>query len=266
MRFLCLHGQGTSSDVLKTQLASLRYQLDATDSHEFDFIDGAVLWPPARGIREVFGDEVESFSYFDESAASILGAVVDLAQYIDSHGPFDGVIGFSQGAVLAATLIIAQTESQRGTVTQTQPQPPSFPTETQTQSLQTHGSRPSPSPTPTVDEDVDPSTHLPRLPPFRCAVFLCGGLPFAWEALKRGRVELITPSSLCDRPLVEIPVVNCWAAHDEDYPGMGPPLSRLCAPEVNEQVIHGAGHAVPSEGDDLIALVAAVRATFERVR
>ncbi|KAK1143255.1 hypothetical protein N8T08_006955 [Aspergillus melleus] len=276
MRFLCLHGQGTSSDVLKTQIASLRYQLDATDSHEFDFIDGAVLWPPARSIREVFGDEVESFSYFDESAASILGAVVDLAQYIDSHGPFDGVIGFSQGAVLAATLIIAQTETQRGgmvPVTQTQP-PLSFPTETHTHT-QTHGSRPSPSPspTPTVDEDVDPSTHLPRLPPFRCAVFLCGGLPFAWEALKRGRVELITPppsssssSSSCDRPLVEIPVVNCWAAHDEDYPGMGPPLSRLCAPEINEQVIHGAGHAVPSEGDDLIALEAAVRATFERVR
>ncbi|KAI9044724.1 uncharacterized protein KD926_011694 [Aspergillus affinis] len=272
MRFLCLHGQGTSSDVLKTQIASLRYHLDATDSHEFDFIDGAVLWPPARGIREVFGDEVESFSYFDESAASILGAVVDLAQYIDTHGPFDGVIGFSQGAVLAATLIIAQSQTQmprrtesESVVTVTVPQTLNTrPTETQ-QTEQTHGSRPTPSPCPMGD--VDPSTHLPRLPPFRCAVFLCGGLPFAWEALKRGRVELITPS-LCDRPAprIEIPVVNCWATHDEDYPGMGPPLSQLCAQEVNQQVIHRVGHAVPADGDDLMALVDAVKATLDRVR
>lgn len=221
-----------------------------------------MLWPPARGIREVFGDEVESFSYFDESAASITGAVVDLAQYIAAHGPFDGVIGFSQGAVLAATLIIAQRQTHGS----------SFSESSKSSSSPTPHGRLSPPRLP-----VDPllAAHLPRQAPFRCAVFLCGGLPFDWHALARGTVELITPSSCpAEREgdsssnqgaSIHIPVVNCWAQNDEDYPGMGPPLSQLCARENNQQVVHGVGHAVPSEGHDLMALVSAVQATLDRV-
>ncbi|PLB50765.1 hypothetical protein P170DRAFT_463876 [Aspergillus steynii IBT 23096] len=245
MRFLCLHGQGTSSDVLKTQLASLRNHLDQRARHEYDFVDGAVLWPPARGIREVFGDEVESFSYFDEGADSIRAAVVDLAANVEAQGPFDGVIGFSQGAVLAATLILAQ---------------------------QTHGS--------SLGLRRNASPSAPPDPPFRCAVFLCGGLPFDWAALERGTVELIRPFSSSSSssggsssgarpaecpPVMDLPVVNCWADHDDDYPGMGPPLSQLCASDKNRPVVHTVGHAVPAEGKELMALVEAVQATLDDV-
>jgi hypothetical protein len=144
--------------------------------------------------------------------------VEDLADYVTAHGPFDGVIGFSQGAVLAATLIIA------------------------------------------VEEGL-----IEMVAPFRCAIFLCGGLPFDYSALQRGVVTLLSPRDN-SRPLIHLPVTNAWASNDTDYPGMGPPLSQLCARDHNWEVIHEAGHGVPAEGKDLESLVHAVTATTERAR
>ncbi len=63
---------------------------------------------PARGIQDLFGHNLDCYSFFDgTSASSIRESVEDLSHYVATHGPFEGVIGFSQGAVLAATLIIA---------------------------------------------------------------------------------------------------------------------------------------------------------------
>ena len=175
-------------------------------------MDGSLLWPPARGIQEVFGDQVDCYSYFDgedPSASSILEAVTDLANYVASSGPFDGVMGFSQGAVLAATLII--------------------------------------------------NAELKGLVPFKCAIFLCGGLPFDMTSLKEGKVVQCARKSEMTA-LMHLPVVNCWADNDQDYPGMGPNLSQLCSATDNVEVVHSAGHGVPSEGEDLEKLSAAVTA------
>ncbi|KAL2784040.1 serine hydrolase FSH [Aspergillus keveii] len=245
MRFLCLHGLGTNSDVLKAQTASLRYRL-GQDAHEFDFVDGSILWPPARGIAELFSsdaDTVDCYSYFNESASSILTAVNDLAAYVITNGPFDGVIGFSQGAVLAATLLIAVAV-----------QPP-------------------PETMQSADADADTESELPDAlralqtrgePPFRFAAFLCGGHPFDLRALQRGVIVEITRRPSSDTRLISLPVVNCWAENDEDYPGMGPPLSSLCGRRNNNvEVVHGAGHGVPSEGEDLDALCRAVEKIIE---
>jgi hypothetical protein len=149
------------------------------------------------------------------------------------------VIGFSQGAVLAATLL---------TAVAIQPSP-----ETMMQS---------------ADADADTESELPDALralqtlgelPFRFAVFLCGGHPFDLRALQRGVIVEITRRPSSNRPLISLPVVNCWAKNDEDYPGMGPPLSSLCGKRNNNvEVVHGAGHGVPSEGEDLDALCRAV--------
>ncbi|PYI14347.1 hypothetical protein BO99DRAFT_416880 [Aspergillus violaceofuscus CBS 115571] len=206
--------------------------------HEFDFIDGAVLWPPARGISDVFGEQVDCYSYFDESAASILRAVEDLAVYARTNGPFDGVIGFSQGAVLAATLLIALANAND-----------------------------------TAPNNSNSNSDLPLAlrpllaePPFRFAVFLCGGDPFDLAALQEGEIRLLRELPPGHSAWIRIPVVNCWASNDEDYPGMGPSLSALCDSGVNEQVVHAVGHGVPTEGEDLHRLVTAVRATMERAQ
>ncbi|RMZ80676.1 hypothetical protein DV738_g2744, partial [Chaetothyriales sp. CBS 135597] len=46
-------------------------------------------------------------AYYDtDDIATILAAIDDLGTYVEKAGPFDGVLGFSQGAVLAAMLLI----------------------------------------------------------------------------------------------------------------------------------------------------------------
>ncbi|KAI1761227.1 serine hydrolase FSH [Hypoxylon sp. FL1150] len=112
MRFVCLHGIGTSASILETQLSTLRYRLGA--HHEYEFIEGSLAWPPARGIEEAFGKQDTCYAYFRLSATSILKAVHDLAEFLDTDGPFDGVVAFSQGGALATTLIAAE---QRGLLT-----------------------------------------------------------------------------------------------------------------------------------------------------
>ncbi|KAL4947727.1 serine hydrolase FSH [Aspergillus filifer] len=220
-----------------TLTASLRYRLSHI-IHEFDFVDGSILWPPARSIAEIFGSEanaVDCYSYFNESAFSILAAVENLASYVIDNGPFDGVLGFSQGAVLAATLLIAVQAS-----------------------AETLGSKSEPGSE--LLAALFP-LRMQRQPPFRCAVFLCGGYPFDVCALQRGEIVEITERPCRDggdRSLIDIPVVNCWASNDKDYPGMGPPLSTLCGESTNQEVVHGAGHGVPSEGEDLDALCRAI--------
>ena len=55
----------------------------------------------------MYGPQQEYYAYFDpRNAATISKAVKDLQEYVDADGPFDGIIGYSQGAALAATLLL----------------------------------------------------------------------------------------------------------------------------------------------------------------
>ncbi|KAF5020448.1 hypothetical protein F66182_7527 [Fusarium sp. NRRL 66182] len=106
MRILCLHGMGTNSKVLKMQTSALRHQLGHSQSHKYEFVDGGEPKPPAPGIEAFIGPD-ESLAYYDQhSAESVLAAVDDLSEYIAEEGPFDGVLGFSQGASLAAMIMV----------------------------------------------------------------------------------------------------------------------------------------------------------------
>ncbi|KAF2676017.1 hypothetical protein K458DRAFT_380541 [Lentithecium fluviatile CBS 122367] len=117
MRFLCLHGMGTNERVMKMQIASLCHALG--DHHEYDFVEGSIPCSPTPGIAQFLtvGEEAETFCFYEpNSAKSILTALADLAWYIASEGPYQGVIGFSQGAALAATLMIKQGRNHYSTV------------------------------------------------------------------------------------------------------------------------------------------------------
>ena len=99
--------------------------------HTFEFVEGGVHYPAApgespscvpilvdivrfstlyddwmmAGIATVFTHD-RYFAYYDPTEpSSILQAVNDLAAYVSTEGPFDGVMGFSQGAALAAMLL-----------------------------------------------------------------------------------------------------------------------------------------------------------------
>ncbi|EEF48586.1 esterase AGAP003155 [Ricinus communis] len=104
-RFLCLHGFRTSGEILKKQIhkwpESLLQNLDLV------FLDAPY---PANGKSEVegifdppyyewfqFNAEFTEYTNFDECLAYI-------EDFMIKNGPFDGLLGFSQGAILSAGL------------------------------------------------------------------------------------------------------------------------------------------------------------------
>ncbi|KAF2643898.1 hypothetical protein P280DRAFT_445153 [Massarina eburnea CBS 473.64] len=100
MRFLCLHGIGTSSQLLKMQTSALRYEFG--DQHTYEFVQGTMPWRMAPELSAISKEEEPHYAYFDpENATGYLTAYNQLESFIAAEGPFDGVFGFSQGAGLA---------------------------------------------------------------------------------------------------------------------------------------------------------------------
>ncbi|KAI0552829.1 serine hydrolase FSH [Xylaria curta] len=105
MRFLCLHGMGTNSRIYEMQTAAIRYGLDS--QHTYEFIDGTVPTVAAHGIESIAGPNEEFLQYSDpESLESVAKALYDLEKLVDEEGPFDGVMAFSSGAALVASLMV----------------------------------------------------------------------------------------------------------------------------------------------------------------
>ncbi|PQE29422.1 EF-hand calcium-binding domain protein [Rutstroemia sp. NJR-2017a WRK4] len=108
MRFLCLHGRGTSPEIFRIQLASLRNHLAVSQPHTYDFLPGAYPTSPAPGIAPFFPDG-PYLSHFPSppSPSGIRSALSHLSTYITQHGPYDGVLAFSQGCALLSTFLLS---------------------------------------------------------------------------------------------------------------------------------------------------------------
>ncbi|KAI1094618.1 serine hydrolase FSH [Rostrohypoxylon terebratum] len=106
MRFICLHGMGTSAEIFETQTDPLRQALGK--NHDFEFYEGEHDVPPATGIHEVFKRDVYKAWYDPCLGASTHRKAIELlSEIVDEDGPFDGCIGFSQGAALLASYLLA---------------------------------------------------------------------------------------------------------------------------------------------------------------
>ena len=103
MKILCLHGMGTNPPVFEAQTAKVRALLGPTFS--FDFIEGEKPCEPAPGIAEVYSGPYIAF-YEDPTPEQVAEAHDLVNEVIEEDGPFDGIMGFSQGAALAASLIL----------------------------------------------------------------------------------------------------------------------------------------------------------------
>ncbi|KAM7515760.1 hypothetical protein LguiA_005343 [Lonicera macranthoides] len=110
-RILCLHGFRTSAEILKKLIG--RWPENLLEKVELVFLDGPYL---ARGKSSVEGfydppyyewfqsnEEFTEYYNFEE-------CVEYLEEYMLKHGPFDGLLGFSQGAILSASLFGMQVE------------------------------------------------------------------------------------------------------------------------------------------------------------
>ncbi|EFW98510.1 ef-hand calcium-binding domain protein [Grosmannia clavigera kw1407] len=106
MRILCLHGAGTSA---KNHLRD--------DSIAFEFIDGEWDAPPAPGIAKLYPGPYHAF--YDWNPAEPSPPCESLAESYDyltevlEAKAFDGIVGFSQGAALAASYLLYHQNQDR---------------------------------------------------------------------------------------------------------------------------------------------------------
>ncbi|ERN02923.1 esterase OVCA2 [Amborella trichopoda] len=105
LRILCLHGFRTSAQILRQQVG--KWGDSVTDKLDLVFVDAPF---PAEGASDVegifpppyyewfqFDKEFLEYRNFEECLACIEDSMIKL-------GPFDGLLGFSQGAILSAAL------------------------------------------------------------------------------------------------------------------------------------------------------------------
>ncbi|OJJ04841.1 hypothetical protein ASPVEDRAFT_54936 [Aspergillus versicolor CBS 583.65] len=104
MRFLCLHGASTSGEIFEIQSGGLVQTLEQ-QGHKFHFINGRLnseCEPELRGIASP-----PFFSHYPRDVPpgpDLLNAIEYTLRIIDREGPFDAVMGFSQGAALTYSL------------------------------------------------------------------------------------------------------------------------------------------------------------------
>lgn len=104
-RFLCLHGFRTSGEIMKKQIH--KWPQSVLDKIDLVYADAPF---PALGKSDVegifdppyyewfqFNKEFTEYTNFNECLAYIEECMI-------KHGPIDGLVGFSQGAILSAAL------------------------------------------------------------------------------------------------------------------------------------------------------------------
>jgi hypothetical protein len=104
MRFLCLHGRGTSAAIFESQTASFRYKLDAS-RFTFDFIDAPYPSTAAAGVELFYSGPYYSF-WPGSDIEDIKASQTWLLQHIAKHGPYDGVMTFSQGCSVIGSFLL----------------------------------------------------------------------------------------------------------------------------------------------------------------
>ncbi|KAJ5287310.1 Serine hydrolase FSH [Penicillium angulare] len=254
MRFLCLHGRGTCSQIFEIQtgkpfstaahlkeeqwivrkipkkglgfltsiLAAIREEF--TD-HEFIFIDGTFPTEQNNGVTIVTGSSYGFLPATVNNSREVRDAVAALADYVDHEGPFDGMMGFSEGAIMAATLLV---------------------------------------------EDAKNSAMG-----LKCGIFFSGGLPLDPELLRGECVRCVDP--LTDGVAIRVPTaiiveedlgrLSCrsplsglWGQGD-----ISRGLVDICEPSLREVVLHSIGHQIPSfKSPELNAILRAMERTIDR--
>nr|XP_043623950.1 esterase OVCA2-like isoform X2 [Erigeron canadensis] len=102
-RFLCLHGHLSSATILEQQLKV--WPESVTSKMEFVYVNGSVPldYDDGTSVDQYFGwfdfDKVtmDQYEIIDEGIAYIEDRMIEL-------GPFDGLLGFSEGALISASL------------------------------------------------------------------------------------------------------------------------------------------------------------------
>ena len=92
---------------MRSQLHPLISLLEETNTTEFDFVEGTIETAAGPGLGDIYNGPFYSYHNWpptssDEDERSIRHAYDDLADRLESDGPYDGVVGFSNGGALLA--------------------------------------------------------------------------------------------------------------------------------------------------------------------
>ena len=100
-------------------------------------------------------------------------------------------------------------------------------------------------------------------PPFKCALFLSGGVPFDPVAALRGEIRNIGAT---DGDLIQIPTAHIWGSNDELAKSTSVVLSDLCDLRSKTVFVHDLGHDVPGARSQqaLNGAVRAIRRTIDQ--
>lgn len=172
------------------------------------------------------------FRYVDEgSASSYVKALSDLASYIAAAGPFDGVMAFSEGAAVAAGLLIQHIHQPRGST-------PPF----RFAIFFSGGIPADPGPLNLAandfsakNEDGNMSSRAER--------------PMDFEH---------------DGEVIDVPSAHIWGSSDDIYPDFGPVLCKLCTKDQRSVFVHRGGHEIPRSGDEVKKAVKIIEKTIDR--
>lgn len=113
MKILCLHGFRTSGAFLKKQISKWDPAIFA--DFDLDFPDGLFLAGGKSEIEGIFPPPYFEWFQFDKDFTEYTNleeCIAHLCDYIISNGPFDGLLGFSQGATLSALLLGYQSQGK----------------------------------------------------------------------------------------------------------------------------------------------------------
>ncbi|RAL40628.1 hypothetical protein DM860_006698 [Cuscuta australis] len=105
-RFLCLHGFRTSAQILKTQLVG-KWDPAVVDKLDLVFLDAPFPCLGKSDVEGIFDPPYYEWFQFNKEFTQYEN-FYECLEYIEDcmikEGPFDGLLGFSQGAILSAAL------------------------------------------------------------------------------------------------------------------------------------------------------------------
>lgn len=102
MKILCLHPWGTSAAIFEKQISVICNLLGET--HNYVFLDAPIPCGPAKELPAIVKGPFYCW-YEGLSSAQVKSAHDFILDTIEEEGPFDGVMGFSQGASLALSML-----------------------------------------------------------------------------------------------------------------------------------------------------------------
>lgn len=158
------------------------------------------------GVESLASPDQRFFAYYNPSDLdTITPCLAQLDEYVMAEGPFDGVMGFSAGAVLAAMYLVEKQKQHQGA--------------------------------------GDGNDGCGRFP-FRCAIFLSSASNREEMGhVVGGAIDDDLP--LPPRLLLRIPTAHIWGAADRTAPTGGEDLARFCDPALRLTLVHDGGHELP---------------------